>query len=1209
MSSAAGSDCLSEDTIAAFVAGALRSHEIDAIDQHLANCGDCLWLVTAAAVGTPGETSSSAATLSPTRTTTERFERRQLLAQGGMGAVYFGVDHQTGTAVAIKRLKPGLALTQPALLGRFLREAEILRKLDHPNIVKMIASERDGDQHQIVMEYVDGGSLRHLLRAERRLSVARAVGIVLELTDALSRAHHVGVIHRDIKPENVLLTKNGTPKLGDFGLAMMVDHESSSSNAVLGTMAYLSPEALSGLAVDGRSDLWALGVMLFEMVTGRRPFEGQSAGALANAVLNQPPPDLEAMCPEASVEFVDLVYRLLEKDREQRVASARQVGAELETVSRGSGGRLPFAETLPGQRPSRVPRAAAVNLPARTTPFVGRDGELAELTQLLAHRDVRAVTIIGPGGMGKSRLALEVGRQLAADLAASRDGLGTGEAALRGVFFVDLAPLTSADLILGAVAEVVGFQFKPGGDPKRQLLDYFREKHLLLLLDNFEHVVAGAAFVNELLQTAAGVKVLITSRERLGLGAEVQFLLTGMSLPDEHTETHPQDFSAVALFLDSARRVKFGFRPSDDDYREIVHICRLVHGMPLGIMLAATWVDTLSLPEIAGEITKNMDFLRSEAGDLPSRQQSIRAVFDHSWGLLADEERAGLAAFSVFRGGFTRAAAEVVGHASLRMLASLVAKSLIRRVPETGRYEIHELLRQYAESKLRSVPGDYAAAMERFGTHYAGFLIERSTHVLGPRRRHAVQEIQVELDNVRKMLDWMLEHGRADLLCPALQTLGVFYHARRPRPEAALAFGAMAQTFKAPEHAASPLARKAAGVADIYRALFLDDQGHKREALELISQALGVLEQLEHDSDYALALVLYPWVAAGREDPKRLVDAVERGVALYRQLGEEWSLIRALSASSRVYVRCTGDMARAEAAMRECVELQKTLAGGAIVFPDSLGTLGWIRYSQGFRREGCDLLLESLRLSESADDAWATSLNLQFSARAHRELGDYVAAEEFARRCINHARELGNSETVAWCRLTLGSILKEHRRYAEAAAEYSEVATQSGVDSALMAKGLLGLGELALVQGDHALAEQHLTESLELCDRRRISGGARDALEALGYLACARGRVDVATDCFQRALEIARKRQRPAGLIGVVIGAAWVNALSGQPLRAAELASLAQHHRATGQPLRARRITPLLERLEAELESSELAAAIARGRDARLETVFEQSFP
>jgi predicted Ser/Thr protein kinase len=210
MSSLEVSACLDEDLIAAFVVGELNVRDVERVDAHLATCQDCLWMVTAAAVGaSSGLSVPSASASSPP--SHERFERRHLIAQGGMGAVYYGYDREAGASVAIKQLKPGVALSEPSLLGRFIREAEILRRLDHPNIVKMIASVTVGSEQQIVMEYVSGGSLRQLLRIERRLPVARAAAIVLELADALSRAHHLGVIHRDIKPENVLLTKEGTP--------------------------------------------------------------------------------------------------------------------------------------------------------------------------------------------------------------------------------------------------------------------------------------------------------------------------------------------------------------------------------------------------------------------------------------------------------------------------------------------------------------------------------------------------------------------------------------------------------------------------------------------------------------------------------------------------------------------------------------------------------------------------------------------------------------------------------------------------------------------------------------------------------------------------------------------------------------------------------------------------------------------------------------
>jgi serine/threonine protein kinase len=346
-------ECLDEDIIAAFVDGQLDARTVEAVDAHLATCRECLWLVTAAAVARDGLASAdggrceqaalagagSAPPLARVSRWPERFERRHLIAQGGMGSVYYGFDRETNTAVAIKELRPGLALTQPALLRRFIREAEILRRLDHPNIVEMIASVAVGDQQQIVMEYLGGGSLRQRLQRERRLSVSNAAAIVLELADALARAHHLGVIHRDIKPENVLLTKDGTPKLGDFGLAMVVDTGLSTANALLGTMAYLSPEALAGHTLDARADLWALGVMLFEMLTGKRPFEAAAPAGLITAILHQPTPDLEALCPGVPVSLVDLVCRLLAKDRNQRSASARQVGAELEAITRAAAGR------------------------------------------------------------------------------------------------------------------------------------------------------------------------------------------------------------------------------------------------------------------------------------------------------------------------------------------------------------------------------------------------------------------------------------------------------------------------------------------------------------------------------------------------------------------------------------------------------------------------------------------------------------------------------------------------------------------------------------------------------------------------------------------------------------------------------------------------------------------------------------------------------
>jgi serine/threonine protein kinase/predicted ATPase len=1237
MSRVQEAECLDEDIIAAFVDGQLDARMVEAVDAHLASCRECLWLVTAAAVAQEGlaggieassrepqgdaggepepaaaEAEGAAPPVARSSRWPERFERRQLIAQGGMGAVYYGYDRETNAAVAIKELKPGLASTQPALLGRFIREAEILRRLDHPNIVKMIASVTVGDQQQIVMEYVGGGSLRHLLRLERRLTVAWTAAIVLELADALSRAHHLGVIHRDIKPENVLLTKSGTPKLGDFGLAMMADAGLSTSNALLGTIAYLSPEALSGQTLDARADLWALGVMLFEMLTGKRPFEAPVPAGLVTAILRQPTPDLEALCPGVPVALVDLVNRLLEKDRNQRIASARQVGAELEAIARASGDSRAFLETLAGSDaappPPSAPRSVS-RLPAATTGFVGRAAELAELSLLLRQRDVRAVTILGPGGMGKSSLALELARQITAGSNGPSSLWLNETQPLLGVFFVDLAPLASPDLIVSAVAQAVGFQFKPGGDPKRQLYDYLREKHLLLLMDNFEHVIGGAALVNEILQVAAGVKVLATSRERLGLIAEAQFTLSGMKVPEAWAGGDPGGDSAVQLFVDSARRTRFGFTPSSDEAAAILEICRLVHGMPLGIVLAASWIDTLSLHEIAGEILQNVDFLRSEAGDLPSRQQSIRAVFEHSWALLGPDERVTLAAVSIFRGGFTRAAAEVVAHASLRTLASLVSKSLLRRVPETGRYELHELLRQFAEARLGSVGSERDEAMDRLARYYSDFCGERSAHVIGPRRDPVSREIAAELDNVRLAIGWMLEQRQAARLWPMLHTLGQFYNTRRSRLEAEQVFGSIVSRFEQATPEGDSQGRRVLGLALVYQSMFTHQRGLERAAIDLVTRGVAILSEREPDGDYGIALVMYAWTCAGVGEPGEVVAKLEEGIALSRTLSGPWWLMRALVVSTRVYVGVVGDLAKAEACLRECVALQRQLNRGTIVFPDSLGALGLIRCTQGHRREGCELILDSLRSAERSDDAWAILLGLQFAARAHRDLGDYAAAETFVRRCIGHARELGSVTTVAWCHLTLGSVLRESGRFDEAIAQYELGAEQSDGDPALLAKAELGLGEVALERGEHASAEQYLRRSLAICEERSVARGAVAVWEALGYLACAEGRHDDALGCFRRAFELAGRQQKPATLMAVIAGVAHWCASSRQLERAAELTGFAQHHPATVHPVRVRRIEPLLEQLRTRLDETALEAALARGRQSSLERVFAESFP
>ena len=282
------------------------------------------------------------------------FNRAALIGQGSMGDVYLGVDIETEAPVAIKILKADVLQRNPQVVERFLREGEALAQLNHPNIVQLFAAEEIDGQYYLVMGYASGGSLQNMLDHDTRLPIAKTLTIGLELADALARAHYVGIIHRDLKPANILLDEDGAVRLTDFGMARMVDRSRlTQSDVVVGTVKYLSPEACNGEPLDHRTDIWALGVVLFEMLVGRPPFVGDNMGATLNAILSQEVPDLDWLRPDTPPELAQLIYQMLAKERDQRISSARQVGAALEIISSAQTQDNPN-QTLPHQTSART---------------------------------------------------------------------------------------------------------------------------------------------------------------------------------------------------------------------------------------------------------------------------------------------------------------------------------------------------------------------------------------------------------------------------------------------------------------------------------------------------------------------------------------------------------------------------------------------------------------------------------------------------------------------------------------------------------------------------------------------------------------------------------------------------------------------------------------------------------------------------------------
>jgi len=659
-----------------------------------------------------------------------RYQIERKIGQGGMGTVYLAVDTQTNTQIAIKHLKSEVAT--PALIERFRREGEALRDLNHPNIVKLLDTVEADGEHYLLLEYVSGGDLADLIR-NGISDHQQILRYALDLADALTRAHKLDIIHRDLKPGNILIAEDSTLRLTDFGIAQLGSKERvTDTDAIVGTIDYLPPEAFDGTGIDTRSDIWAFGVILFELIAGERPFAGDTIVETIQKITTAPTPDLESLNPSAPIALIDLVYRMLERDPASRMPSVRHIGAELEDILYGRSARQPGTKRFETDSQEWTVEVQH-NLPAQTTVFVGRTTDVQAVTNLLTQTDNRLVTILGPGGMGKTRLSLAVAEAL---LEHYRDG----------VFFVEFAPLSDVENIVSAIADVLGYHFQGDGrEPLEQLQDFLSQKSLLLILDNFEHLLDGATLTTDLLTRAPQLNILTTTRERLNQMGETVYQLAGMEFPTWETPADALEYGSVQLFVQSAKRVHPTFELKSDNMAAVARICKLVQGMPLGILLSASWLGILTSAEVAEEIAGGIDFLETNVQDIPERQRSIRAVFDYSWTHMTEAEQNVFMKLSVFRDGFTREAAQAVADAALRVLMTLMNKSLIRRDNQTGRYEIHELLRQYGYEKLVNASLDY----ETHDKHSNYFVDMLSPHTQITLTASVIKQLDTEFENIQ----------------------------------------------------------------------------------------------------------------------------------------------------------------------------------------------------------------------------------------------------------------------------------------------------------------------------------------------------------------------------------------------------------------------------------------------------------------------------
>jgi len=815
-----------------------------------------------------------------------------IIGQGAMGIVYRATNRINGETIALKALKPEIVAANPTLLTRFRREGEALRMLNHPNIVKILDAFEHEGRHYLVMEYVNGGSLHDLMLETPQIPLERALRLALDLADALTRAHRLNIIHRDLKPANVLIAADGTLRLTDFGIAHMADSSDVTEvGAVIGTYAYLSPESCMGEVLDPRADIWAFGVLLYEMLAGKRPFEGTSPGALITAILSAPIPDISRARSDIPEALQDLMVRMLDRNREARIPSIRLVGAELEAMIRTIETPMTATVQLPSigsvaslDTPTPPTSAQRYNWPALTTPFIGREDALQAIDIMIDDSSCRLITLLGPGGMGKTRLALE---------AASR----RLQVCSDNVAFVSLAPLISPNFIVPAIASAVGLAIGGQSDPKQMLLDHLRPQNLLILMDNFEHLLEGVEIINDILTAAPAVKVMATSRARLNLQAECIYEVKGMALPAETDLGNLENTEAAEMFLTYARRAKPDYQLADKERPAIAKICQLLDGMPLGLELASAWMRSLPPKEIAEELATDMDFLEQAVRDIPNRHRGMRAVFGYSWRLLNPEEQTTLKTLSVFRGGFTREAAKEIADARVGVMAKLVDHSLLLRVPE-GRYHQHEMVRQYAREKLAENGEEERRVVSAHSQYYAAFLDQRKGGVWGEKQRETLADIDQEIDNLRAAWQRTIQQGSTADIARFLDDLPQFFEIRGRPQEAQDSFGwamdTLEKNFAERIKTGGDLAMTYGRLARI-RGQFAYRLAHYERATQYLEKGLEIFRTLEKtgedraviDTEKGLCLNNLGNIATVARNYARAKTLFEECLAIYRKQGNE----------------------------------------------------------------------------------------------------------------------------------------------------------------------------------------------------------------------------------------------------------------------------------------------------------------------------------